>query len=72
MNDDDVLRLDDVLADLAAGARLAELVELHFVTGLTFAEVAALRGEPSAPCRTIGTRLARCSTAPWSSDDLGG
>jgi hypothetical protein len=55
MKDEDVL---------AADARLAELVDRRFVAGVTFAEVAVLRGEPSAPCSAIGTRLARCSTAP--------
>ena len=45
MDDGQVLRLDDSLRDLAAAdARLAELVELHFFAGLTFVEIAALRG----------------------------
>lgn len=45
MPDADVLRLDDALRDLAsADPRLAELVELRFFGGLTFGEVAALRG----------------------------
>ena len=45
MADDEALRLDDSLHDLAAAdPSLAELVELHFFAGLTFAEVAALRG----------------------------
>jgi RNA polymerase sigma factor (TIGR02999 family) len=45
MADDEVLRLDDSLRDLAAAdARLAELVELRFFAGLTFAEIAVLRG----------------------------
>ena len=45
MDDAQVLRLDDSLRDLAAAdARLAELVELHFFAGLTFIEIAALRG----------------------------
>lgn len=44
MQDGDVLQLDDALKDLAAAdARLAELVELRFFAGLTFAEIAALR-----------------------------
>ena len=44
MKDDEVLHLDDALKDLAAtDARLAELVELRFFAGLTFAEIAALR-----------------------------
>jgi len=45
MKSEEVLRLDDTLRDLgAADARLAELVELHFFAGMTFAEIAALRG----------------------------
>ena len=45
MKSEEVLRLDDTLRDLAAAdARLAELVELHFFAGMTFAEIAALRG----------------------------
>lgn len=45
MKDDEVLHLDDALRDLGAtDAALAELVELHFFGGLTFAEIAALRG----------------------------
>ena len=45
MKDDQVLRLDDSLRDLAAAdARLAELVELRFFAGMTFGEIAALRG----------------------------
>lgn len=45
LRDDQVLRLDDTLRDLArTDARLAELVELRFFAGLTFAEIAALRG----------------------------
>jgi len=44
MKDDEVLHLDDALKDLAgADTRLAELVELRFFAGLTFAEIAALR-----------------------------
>jgi RNA polymerase sigma factor (TIGR02999 family) len=44
MKDDEVLHLDDALKDLAAAdTRLAELVELRFFAGLTFAEIAALR-----------------------------
>lgn len=44
MADREVLQLDDALKDLAAtDARLAELVELRFFAGLTFAEIAALR-----------------------------
>lgn len=44
MGDDELLRLDDSLRDLAAAdARLAELVELRFFAGLTFVEIAALR-----------------------------
>lgn len=45
MKDDDVLRVDDSLRDLATtDPGLAELVELHFFAGLTFIEIAALRG----------------------------
>ena len=45
MDDDEVLRLDDSLRDLStADARLAEIVELRFFAGLTFTEIAALRG----------------------------
>ncbi len=45
MKDDDVLRVDESLRDLAStDPRLAELVELHFFAGLGFAEIAALRG----------------------------
>ncbi len=45
MDDGELLRLDDALRDLAAAdARLAELVELRFFAGLTFSEIAALRG----------------------------
>jgi RNA polymerase sigma factor (TIGR02999 family) len=45
MKDDDALRVDEGLRDLAAtDPRLAELVELHFFAGLTFVEIAALRG----------------------------
>jgi RNA polymerase sigma factor (TIGR02999 family) len=45
MKDDDVLRLDDALLDLkATDAGLAELIELHFFAGLSFVELAALRG----------------------------
>lgn len=45
MKDDDVLRVDEGLRDLAStDARLAELVELHFFAGLSFIEIAALRG----------------------------
>ena len=45
MEDDEVLRLDDALRDLAAtDAGLAELIELHFFAGLSFVEMAGLRG----------------------------
>ena len=45
MKSEEVLQLDDTLRDLAAAdARLAELVELHFFAGMTFAEIAVLRG----------------------------
>ena len=41
-----VLQLDDGLRDLLlVDARLAELVELRFFAGLTFVEIAALRGQ---------------------------
>lgn len=45
MADEQVLELDEVLRDLAAtDSRLAELVDLRFFAGMTFEEVAALRG----------------------------
>ena len=45
LRDDQVLRLDETLRDLAiTDARLAELVELRFFAGLTFSDIAALRG----------------------------
>ena len=45
MDDDEVLRLGDALKELAAAdTGLAELVELRFFAGLSFAEIAALRG----------------------------
>ena len=46
MPDDEVLRLDEGLRDLTVtDPGLAELVELHFFAGLTFADIAALRGK---------------------------
>ena len=45
MRDDQVLKIDDTLRDLAnTDPRLAELVEQRFFAGLTFADIAALRG----------------------------
>lgn len=45
LGDPEALRLDDALEDLARiDAALAELVELKFFSGLTLAEIAALRG----------------------------
>lgn len=45
LRDDQVLRMDDTLRDLTrTDARLAELVELRFFAGLTFSDIAALRG----------------------------
>ena len=45
MPDDEILQLDDALKQLATtDPALAELVDLHFFAGLSFIEVAALRG----------------------------
>jgi RNA polymerase sigma factor (TIGR02999 family) len=45
LGDDDTLRLGDALDDLArTDPSLCELVELKFFSGLTLAEIAALRG----------------------------
>jgi RNA polymerase sigma factor (TIGR02999 family) len=45
MKDDEVLRLDEALGELTAtDPALAEMVELRFFAGLTFDEIAALRG----------------------------
>lgn len=45
MDDEQVLRVDEVLRDLdRTDSRLSELVELHFFAGLSFVEIAALRG----------------------------
>lgn len=45
MRDEDLFGLDDALRDLSAtDGGLAELVDLHFFAGLSFVEIAALRG----------------------------
>jgi RNA polymerase sigma factor (TIGR02999 family) len=45
MPDEEVLRLDDALADLErTDSRLSQLIELHFFAGLSFVEIAALQG----------------------------
>ena len=61
---DSLLRINDALDELAESIRtLAEIIELKFFCGFSFAEIAAMRGVSERTVQRSGRRAGSTSTA---------